>query len=463
MIAATSRWLLAVLVLAGLGPSLAGQEPPPEEKPAPQQEAAEQEDAAQEEEQEEAPEPEESPYLAVVGGNVHTVTQGLVPAGTVLIKDGRILKVGTGVRIPEGARVLDATGMQVYPGLVAVDARGFLGRGKRPEDGFDPFGRNVALGLAGGLTTVQQGNVVGKLTRGTLEGHLVAAEVWVSLNYSTTSPSARRKLRSGLEKVREYLRRRRSFELAKARGDETAKEPADKGLDKNLLGLLEGRRIARFSANSLRDLLAICDLLEEYPMQAVIFGGREAWLAADRLGRCGAWLVITPRAKAWPDERLSRSSGWSIENARILHEHGVPFAILPGNTGISTGGIAGRDLLTLPMEAAFAIRGGLPQEAALRSLTLDAARILGLEDRVGSLEPGKDGDLLVCDGDLFDYRTFVQWAVVNGRIVYDKQAMPYFAHIRPRPSPAVQVLEKLQETDGGEEAGEVDAPEDGTP
>lgn len=463
MIAVPSRWLSTALALtACLIPApVAGQEPPPEKKPAGGEEAVQEPAPEQEKDNtEEAAKGAGSPYLAVVGGDVHTVTRGLLPGGTVLIKDGRILKVGTGIRIPEGARILDASGMQVYPGLVAVDARGFLGSGKRPEDGFDPFGRNVALGLAGGLTTVQQRNAVGKLTRGTLEGHLVATDVWVGLSYSTTSPASRRRLRASLDRCREYLRQRRAWELARARQDDSVPEPSDKGLDKKHLELLQGRRIARFTANSMKDLLAVCDLLEEYPMKAVVFGAREGWLVAERLGRAGAWAVLTPRAKAWPDERLSRPSGWSIENARILHEHGVPFAILPTQLGISTGGIAGRDLLTLPMEAAFAIRGGLPEDAALRSLTLDAARILGLEDRIGSLEPGKDGDLIVCDGDLFDYRTFVQWAVVNGRVVYDKEAMPYFAHIRPRPSPAAEVLERLGEQQPAT-GGEVDAPEGG--
>ena len=167
-------------------------------------------------------------------------------------------------------------------------------------------------------------------------------------------------------------------------------------------------------------------------MQSVIFGGQEAWACAGRLVRVGAQMVITPRAKAWADQTLNAPSGWTIENAKILWEHGVPFSILPQQRWISTGGLAGRDMLTLPMEAAFAIRGGLPQDAALRAVTLDAAKILGVEDRVGSIEPGKDADLIICDGDLFHYRTFVQWSVVNGKMVYDKEAAPYFAHIRPR-------------------------------
>ena len=133
--------------------------------------------------------------------------------------------------------------------------------------------------------------------------------------------------------------------------------------------------------------------------------------SAGRLGRVNAKVILKPRDKSWADETLNRESGWSIENAKILWEHGVEFAVLPANTpyagingrGISTMGVGGRDLMNLPLAAAYTIRGGLPQEAALRALTLDAAEILGVEDRIGSLEVGKDADLIITDGDVFHY------------------------------------------------------------
>jgi len=319
------------------------------------------------------------------------------------------------------------------------------GGGASIRDDFDPFALNVDLGLAGGLTLVQTGDGIAKLTRGTLEGVMAGQTGWVSLSYSSNSPSGRRKLREDLRTVRDHLRDLRGWENDKAMGEKDTEAPDAKGINPQYLALLQGNAVARFNANSLKDLLAICDFLEEYPMQSIIFGGQEAWACAGRLGRVGAQMVITPRAKGWADQTLNAPSGWTIENAKILWEHGVPFSILPQQRWISTGGLAGRDLLTLPMEAAFAIRGGLPQEAALRAVTLDAAKILGLEDRVGSIEAGKDADLIVCDGDLFHYRTFVQWSVVNGKIVYDKQTAPYFAHIRPRQANSLEeVVEEIE-------------------
>jgi hypothetical protein len=360
--------------------------------------------------------------------------------------------------------------MRVYPGLIAVDSRGIIpGRGTESVDSFDPFALYVDLALAGGLTTVQASGTIGKLTRGTLEGHLLGTTEWVSLSYSSNSPSGRRSTRASFEQAREYLRKLRQFELDKKLGEEDLTEPETKGVPMAMVGLLKGESMARFNADSAGDLLSVCELLEEFPMQAVIFGGREAWTLAPRIGRTGASMVLTARDKDWADAELNRPSGWSIENARILWDSGVEFAILPGSTNISLGGLAGRDLLTLPMEVAFAIRGGLDQEAALRSVTLDAARILGVADRVGSIEVGKDADFIITDGDLFDYRTFVQWAVVNGRVAYDKQKASYFAHIRPRAeevSPLEVLLEDITEGAESEDAEtveevveEVDAPE----
>ncbi|MEW6253595.1 MAG: amidohydrolase family protein, partial [Planctomycetota bacterium] len=108
----------------------------------------------------------------------------------------------------------------------------------------------------------------------------------------------------------------------------------------------------------------------------------------------------------------------------------------PPTPGITLWGVAGRDLLHLNMEAAFAVRGGLSDDDALRAITIDAARLLGVDDRVGSLEVGKDADVVVCDGDILHYMTQVRYTIVNGRVAYDKSKSTLFAHIRPEGKPA---------------------------
>jgi imidazolonepropionase-like amidohydrolase len=129
-----------------------------------------------------------------------------------------------------------------------------------------------------------------------------------------------------------------------------------------------------------------------------------------------------------PDESTNRPTGATIENARILHEHGVPVAVAVRGY-ISTGGMAGRDLQHLPMEAAYAVRGGLPDKEAIKAITINPARILGIDDRVGSIEIGKDADFIIVDGDLLHYQTHVRWTVVNGRIAYDRLKDTLFDHL----------------------------------
>ncbi|MEO0481118.1 MAG: amidohydrolase family protein, partial [Planctomycetota bacterium] len=118
----------------------------------------------------------------------------------------------------------------------------------------------------------------------------------------------------------------------------------------------------------------------------------------------------------------------------ILNEAGVPVGVVCpggmfGGTSVGLGGILGQDLNTPHVDAAYAVRGGLPNRQGLRLLTLDAARIMNVESRVGSIEPGKDADILILDGDPLHYRTFVQTAYVNGRVVYEKDAESFFRHL----------------------------------
>ena len=102
----------------------------------------------------------------------------------------------------------------------------------------------------------------------------------------------------------------------------------------------------------------------------------------------------------------------------------------------------------LPIEAGFAVRGGLPERAALEAITITPARLMGVDHRVGSLEVGKDCDLILTDGDVLHYQTFTQLAVIEGKVVYEKDKELFFAHIRPHPGAIVAPEERL---DRGEE------------
>ncbi|MEE3181193.1 MAG: amidohydrolase family protein, partial [Planctomycetota bacterium] len=108
---------------------------------------------------------------------------------------------------------------------------------------------------------------------------------------------------------------------------------------------------------------------------------------------------------------------------------GCMVAILPYRRGITLAGLAGRDLATLHVDAAFAIRGGMSNEEALKAITLNPARILRVDDRLGSLEKGKDADLLILSGHPLDYRSFVLKAYINGKLYYDRSKSRIFREI----------------------------------
>ena len=402
-------------------------------------------------------------WFAVTNGDVFTGTGSLLRGMTVLAKNGVITEIAAEVDIPEGAKILDAKGMRIYPGLVAISSSGLLGGSSSElEDTVDPFNSRMVLGLASGITSTGVGSVAAKLKRGEIKGVVMRDKYSSTLTYSTSNPSSKRSLAEKFDATSKYLRDFREYEAKKA-SNKDLKEPAKKGVDSSVLSVLKGETLARFNANSREDLLGIARIAQKYGFRPVIDGCEEGWTVADELGRAGAFAVLTPRDRNDKSEALVRPGGSSIENAAILFAHGVQIAIIPATRGVDLGGIAGRDIIHLPIEADFAVRGGLPEAAAIAAITIVPARILGVDHRVGTLEVGKDCDLLVMDGDLLHYQTFVQYAIVDGKQVYDKEAELWFAHIRPRTTPSMAPEAR---TDKGEEvdpnaAPKADAPKEG--
>ena len=382
-------------------------------------------------------------WVAIQGADVYTVTDGVHEGTTILIKNGLIHEIGNAVKVPEKAETIDATGMRVYPGLISLTSRSIVGR-PPVEDTTDPFSINMVLALASGVTTVVSSNATAKLTYGEIENMTLVENPWIPLSYSSRNAGGKRNLRADFDRVRKYLRDKRAYDRAKSRGKEDdLEEPNGKfltGKFANYQKLLSGEKMGFFRrTNSASDMLAICQLCREYGIRAIVEGGTEGWTIAPELGRAGVRMILTPRNRQNDDTRSNRMSGSSIENAAILYNHGVTFAIQPPSGSISLGGQTGRDLLNVPMSAAFAVRGGLPESVALETITIEPARLLGVDNQIGSIEVGKDADLIITDGDILHYMTMVQWTLVNGKVVYDKEKEPLLRHIRPRSGEAEDI------------------------
>lgn len=404
-----------------------GQQPPEAQAPPP----------AAEEKKTEAKKDDDK-YLAITGGRVHTMAGPVLEGVTILAKNGSIIAIGPNVKVPEGAEVIDAAGHRVYPGLVSVQSFGIVGSG-RPQDTTDVFDLNMTVALAAGITTTVSGDAAVKLAYGTVEGLLLRDNLFINFRYTTRDPAGRHRIRGDLDRVHGYLRDVRAYEVKK-QSDPSAKEPDGRWIRGQLeqyLRLMKGEAVAIVDASQVADLIAYAKLANDYGIKFIVRGGTEAWTIAPIVSRANMDLIVTPRERVDPDPRVVRPNGSTIENAAILHNHGVRIGIIPvgslfgpGST-ISFGGLGGRDLAHYAMEAAFGVRGGLSNDAALRAITIDAARILRIDDRVGSLEVGKDADIVIADGDMLAYTTQVRWTIVNGRIAYDKANETLYQHIRP--------------------------------
>jgi hypothetical protein len=401
-----------------------------------------------------APKDEKKPvYTALVGGDVQTVTQGLLKGGTILIKDDKIFKIGPALDLPEGTVRIDVAGKRVLPGFIAASARnvGLTPAAGKIADAVDPFSESIKLALSGGITSVYVepsaggGGVFGgtpppagpgaviKMSYGSLEGMVLAEPAGVSLAaWINGGPSERYEVRENLVKARAALEKERDFDRRrsenKLKPDE--KPPRATGVVETYVRLLKGELAARIPAPHVDDLHRALELINEFRFKAVLTEVIEGWTMADEIGRARAYCLVEVRAKEHAPRNSIRPAGSSIEQAALLRKAGVKFALLPPNATVGTGGTAGRDLLTLPLDGAFAIRGGLDEQTALEAITITAAEICGVDSRVGSLEEGKDADIVVLDGDPFDYRTFVELTFVNGKLLYEKSKSPYFSHLQ---------------------------------
>jgi len=400
--------------------------------------------------------------VAIRGGDLYTITDGVMRGGTLLIEDGKITKVGTAVLVPEGAQVIDATGKVVMPGLIAARMDGAIGgSGSTVAGGVDPYNASISFALASGITAgyVQTGtarpasdgirNAVIKMAEGDLESIVVREPADVNVAYEVSSPSAKAQLRRSLTEAADFLRLKTQFDRDTAAGKkpEEPKEPRGAG---PALQLLRGELPARISASSATDILCALELARDFGIHLILEDTIEGWIVAQDIARYDADVIMTPRAMQEGDDRLNAPSGSSKEQAAILRRAGIHLAIVPSGTGFSTGGDFGNDLFTLPLEAAWAVGGGLDEESALASITIEPARMLGVADRMGSLEVGKDGDVIVLNGHPLHYSTLVDVTLVDGKVLYERSKSPYFSHMGAAEEPAADTTDgDAPSPDGG--------------
>jgi imidazolonepropionase-like amidohydrolase len=426
--------------------------------------------------------------MAIVGGDIWTVTKGIIAGGTVIVRGSKIEKVGgPDTKVPDGATVVDAKGRVVAPGFVTAQTGGGFGGGfvrtggGRLKDALDPYMLSVPLALATGVTTayvagggapafgqaggegggagggagLASANAVIKMTEADLTGMMVKEPAMATYSLGDGGGggrggggrfggatagvgggglSARYGLREQLRKAKEYQDKLTAYERDKKDGKQVTEPRKPQGIDDYLL-LVKKERPLRITASDVADIRWALRLADDYGVRLVITPATEAWIIADEIAKRDVSLIITARSRVSADERKNGPSGANPAAPAILKKASVRFALVPPSAQFSTGGELGRDLLTYPLEAAFAIREGLDEQTALEALTIEPARILGIADRVGSIEEGKDADIVILNGDPLDYRTFAERTYVNGKLLYEKDKSTFFDYVKRRGGP----------------------------
>ena len=374
--------------------------------------------------------------LAVRADTLYTAAGPAIAGGVVVVEDGRIAAVGPAAStpIPAGARVLEA--VVVTPGLVdvratvglsgllnqpqdqdALDTGGPLQPSLRAMDAYNARDPLVGWLLRFGVTTVHTGHAAGALAAGqttvvktaydTIDEALVDSTVMMAM---TVGPSIRRRFDSpgtrsrAIAEIRRALHDGLAYEAKRA----AAEEPPPRDLDKEALAdVATGRMPALITAHTAVDIQAALRLAREFPeMRMVLDGAAEAPLVLDAIRAAGV-PVSLHATMVRPSGEMESAA---FTTAGVLARAGVPFAIQSGYEAYVP------KTRVVLFEAATALGYGLPRDAALRAITLDAARIIGQDARVGSIEPGKDADLVLFDGDPFEVTTHVCAVVVDGRV-----------------------------------------------
>jgi imidazolonepropionase-like amidohydrolase len=396
--------------------------------------------------------------VAFKGARIHTAAGAPIDDGVLVIKGAHIVAVGpaASTAVPEGAEVIDASGKVIIPGL--VDTHSHIGVYPRPQnvpahsdgnegsgpvqgglralDSLWPDDPGIRMATAGGVTTANimpgSANVIGgqtiyvklrgrtaeamRLTPGSVLGGLKMAngENPKRFNFETRkqAPATRMKLaalqREQFLKARDYLRQWDAYRKAKAAGKDTPPPDTDLSLEP-LVEVLQRRRTVHFHSHRADDLMSAVRLAKEFGFELVLQHVTEGYRVAEELARekipCSLTLVDSPGGKM-------EAAGLLEENAAALERAGVLVAI---NTD---------DFITesrfLLRTGAIAVRGGMSEDAALKALTINPARMMHLEDRLGSLEAGKDADFVVLSGAPFSVYTQVLQTYIDGARVFDR-------------------------------------------
>jgi imidazolonepropionase-like amidohydrolase len=383
--------------------------------------------------------------IAITGGKVYPVSGPPIEGGTVVIVNGRITAVGRNVAIPAGAQRIDATGKIVTPGFVnsstqlgvqevaqVSDTRDMSARGKdniaaafTVWDGLNPNSVMMAPARKEGITSfivMPTGGLVSgqaallDVVPGTTTDMIIRAPVAMIAEVGDPQQAGLNSRGELIVKLRELLDDTRFFQTHRDAFDRAQTRPfVASRLDlQAMIPVIQGRLPLVVFVDRASDIDAAMRIAREFNVKLMIGSGAEGWMMADKLAAARI-PVLTGAMNNIPGGFAAL--GQRQENAALLRKAGVQVALI-GNAG--GGDEEAFNVRNLKQEAGNAVAYGMTWDDALRAVTLAPAELFGVADRVGSLQAGREGNVVVWSGDPFEFTTRVEHVFVRGHEYSDK-------------------------------------------
>jgi imidazolonepropionase-like amidohydrolase len=416
-----------------------------------------------------------SKVYAIKGGKIFTLAGPAIENGTIVIRDGKIAAVGASIAIPSDAQVIDATGLEIYPGMfdpitqIGLNEIGAVGAtvdvselgDYNPElvaaTAVNPASAHIPVTRASGITHViaapgtagfdEQGGglIAGQASAFNLAGwtmsemqinRSVAMVInWPSIqtqsfDFATFTvkekpyADAKKEYDKSVNELSDWLNRARHYAQAQEKGSPALYE-RDLKLE-SLAPVVEGKLPVLVIADEERDIRNAVEFCTKQNLKMILGSGAEAWKVKDLLRDKKIPVILGPTARL-PEKRDTPYDEPMTQPSQLFAA-GIPFALSSFGTAFSR---------RLPQYAGQAVAYGLPHDEALKAVTLNAAQMFGLADQLGTLETGKLANIIVTNGDPLELQTEVRYLFIKGQLTStDNRHRDLYNEYRARPKVA---------------------------
>ena len=380
--------------------------------------------------------------VAIKGATIHPVSGPDIPSGTIVFENGKITAIGADAAIPSEAEVVDGAGKHVYPGLinantvlglveigavratVDVEESGSINPNVRSITSVNPDSELIPVARAAGVLTalsVPEGGIISgqsavlRLDGWTPEEMTVLSPAAMHLRWPNLTidrrPRARKSVKDQQKEIEKAQKQiRDAFQIGRSYWQARKNPGPDFKTDlrwEALMPVFDGKLPLFVHASTLAQIQAVLAWAKEMQLKIVLVDGDDAWRVAAQLKESDTAVVLGPATSLPPRRDDDYDSAWS--SAAKLQQAGVKFCIASNGRGAET------NERNVGYEAGLAAGYGLPKEEALKAVTIYPAQILGVADRLGSLEKGKAATLIVTNGDPLDFPTQIEAAFIDGR------------------------------------------------